>query len=180
MALALGRLAADGHRRNRAHEALDGSRRLGGVQQRRVNGQAGYAGGHELPHLRRQVERHGVVDARAGVQIRAHGQQATIAVAQRQATATQPAAGAVVDAGVGDLEHAMLARHDARPAGDDEARSNGCTRCQVADLLERELGRQPHPRGAGRLEHGEARLVVDGDAAAHLGQRTALGGKREF
>ena len=77
----------------------------------------------------------------------------------------------------GYLQHTVLARHRALAAEDHKANGNAGARRKLADLLERELRREPQPCRAGFLERDDAALVVHGNAGADLGGRPPLRGE---
>ena len=83
MALARGGLATLSNGGERVEEALDGSPGLRLIEKRRVDREARHARLDELAYLRRQVEGHCVIDARAAIEIRSDGQETAISVAKR-------------------------------------------------------------------------------------------------
>ena len=65
----------------------------------------------ELGYLGSRVEHAGRIDARAPLQVGAHGELLAGTVAQTKVPLAQRATRTVVDAAIGHLEHAMLAGH---------------------------------------------------------------------
>ena len=167
--------------REGAAGAANGGACLVGREQRGVDHKARDARGEQAVDVGRKVEREGVVEARATVKVGAHRQHVVVDVAQREIAAAQRAARAVVYAGAGGHEDAVLAGHDARTAVRRDADSGGANvGSQALDLVECDLGREPDGLRSAVGQDTCAGNVVDRQAGEDLGCCTALLGEGEL
>ena len=107
----------------------------------------------------------------------AHGHDLAVDILERQLAGAQAAVGAIVDAAIGHLQDAVLARHDARAAENGDAQGCGRGGTKRDNLVERDLGREPKRAGSALGKCLHARGVVHGQARADLRRGTNLGGQ---
>ena len=106
-----------------------------------------------------------------------NGHDLAIDILERQLAGAQAAVGAIVDATVGHLQDAVLARHNARAAEHGDAQGCGRGGAKRDNLVERDLGREPKSAGSALGECLHAGRVVHGQARANLGRGANLGGQ---
>ena len=160
-----------------AADASDGAAHLIRLEQRAVHHKTTDAGVEQLRYLRREVDGVGVVQARAAVDVGAHGHDLAVDILERQLAGAQAAVGAIVDAAIGHLQDAVLARHNARAAENGDAQGCGRGGTKRDNLIERDLGREPKRAGSALGKCLHARGVVHGQARADLRRGTNLGGQ---
>ena len=109
--------------------------------------------------------------------IGAHGHDLAIDILERQLAGAQAAVGAIVDATVGHLQDAVLARHNARAAENGDAQGCGRGGAKRDNLVERDLGREPKRAGSALGKCLHARRIVHRQARADLRRGANLGGQ---
>ena len=120
--------------RNRTRQHID-------IHQCTVNEKARNAGAKQLRNLWGGIELHAVIQMATAVEARPDGQHAPVDVLELEVAGAQAAVRAIVDAGAGDLQDAVLARHDAGCAEHHEAQRHfAALRGDAFDFGERELG----------------------------------------
>ena len=107
----------------------------------------------------------------------AYGHDLAVDILERQLAGAQAAVGAIVDAAIGHLQDAVLARHNARAAKDGDAQGCGRGGAERDDLVERDLGREPKRTGSALGKRLHAGRVVHRQARANLGRGANLGGQ---
>ena len=110
----------------------------------------------------------------------ADGHDLAVDILERELAGTQAAVGTIVDAAVGNLQNAMLARHDARAAKDGDAQSRGRGGAERDNLVERDLGREPKRTGSALGKRLHAGRVVHRQARANLGRGAGMRGYGEL
>ena len=122
-------------------------------------------GMQKLRYLRRRIEADPVVEMAAPVDVGSYRQQSTIDVLKLEIAQTQAAPIAIMDAGVGNLQDAVLACHDARSAEYRYAKIKAFgLRGDALDFIERQLGGEPDSPSPAISKGPHAGNVVHGDA----------------
>ena len=110
----------------------------------------------------------------------AHGHDLAVDILERQLAGAQAAVGAIVDAAIGHLQDAVLARHNARAAKDGDAQSRGRGGAERDNLVERDLGREPKRTGSALGKCLHAGRVMHRQARANLGRGAGMSGYGEL
>ena len=119
------------------YHTFDRPRDLVRRKKRAVHTQPHDSGTQKLRNLWGCVKYAGRIDARTALQVSAHGKLLPSTVAQAKVSVTQRTARAVMDAAIGDLQHAVLAGHRANATEHHESERQRRSSRQSHDLSER-------------------------------------------
>ena len=176
----LGWTPAGGYGSERADNARNLACRLLGREERAVCHEARDARRKEPTELRGRVKRPRGIDVAAALKVRAYRKEPAVAVLEEVTSSAQLTGRTVMEAVARRLKNAVFAGHGLRTSAHDEAAGYRGHASQGADLLKRELRREPKAHGAGRLEGSESALVMNGNTGPDLRGRTSLNCERQL